>query len=161
MPTDGVQVQGGTDPTEDQRDHTRVGKGDEEEAASPARRRLDGPHGDEHGVLAHRHALRRLPRYRRFPGGSCHSGITTCVSHLLSVRGCPCCIASSPLETWSLTLCHPWHHGRRNINSSAERQKVSRCLVAAVERRATHVRLARPFLAAVCTCHRAPTASFH
>jgi len=62
---------------------------------------------------------------------------------------------------WSLTLCHPWHHGRRNINSSAERQKVSRCLVAAVERRATHVRLARPFLAAVCTCHRAPTASFH
>ncbi|XP_066379575.1 ACT domain-containing protein ACR3-like [Miscanthus floridulus] len=96
------------------------------------------------------------------------AGITTCVSHLLSVRGCPCCIASSPLESDIVSSLASWtqeyyirHKDGRTVDSSAERQKVSRCLVAAVERRATHVRLARPFLEAVCTCHRAPTASFH
>jgi hypothetical protein len=33
------------------------------------------------------------------------------------------------------------HKDGRTVDNSAERQKVSRCLVAAVERRATHVRL--------------------
>jgi len=36
------------------------------------------------------------------------------------------------------------HKDGRTVDSNAERQKVSRCLVAAVERRATHVRLDHP-----------------
>jgi hypothetical protein len=34
-----------------------------------------------------------------------------CVSYLLSVRGCPCCIASSPLETCGNTTCSAWRLG--------------------------------------------------
>jgi hypothetical protein len=59
---DGVQVQGCADPAEDQGNHARLGKGDEEEAAATvaARRRLHRPHGDEHRVLSH--GRRRRPR---------------------------------------------------------------------------------------------------
>jgi hypothetical protein len=62
--TDGFQVQGRADPAEDQGYHTRLGKGDEEETAAtaPRRRRLHGPHGDEHRVLSHRRGGGRHPR---------------------------------------------------------------------------------------------------